>query len=173
VPIAGALVRVLAAPSNGLNQFTPVAIVTTAADGAWSAKLPPGPSRTIAAAYDGSGRLLPATGQVTVSVPARVGLSIAPRATSWGGTITLTGQIAGGNIPPSGELVVLWIGWRGGSAEIGHLYTDRQGRFQTPYTFLRGNGTEVYSVWAATARESDYPYAPGRSRAVTITVNPA
>ena len=63
--------------------------------------------------------------------------------------------------PASGELVVLYIGWRGGFTEIGHLYTDKRGRFSAPYRFLRGNGTERYWIWAASAKESDYPYAPG------------
>ena len=72
---------------------------------------------------------------------------------------------------PGGELV-LWIGWRGGSTEIGHLYSWLDGSFASRYTFLRGNGTETYRLWATTARESAYPYAPGRSRARAVTVRP-
>lgn len=68
--------------------------------------------------------------------------------------------------------MVLWIGWPGGSTEIGHLYTAGDGSFRSHYTFLRGNGTETYRLWAATAKESDYPYAPGRSRQVAVTVSP-
>ena len=115
--------------------------------------------------------MLPATGEVSVSVPARVALSVAPRQTTWGGTIMLSGRVEGGYVPAAGELVVLWVGWHGGKAEIGHLYTGLDGSFQAPYTFLRGNGTEVYSLWAATARESDYPYAPARSRGIAVTVS--
>jgi hypothetical protein len=99
-------------------------------------------------------------------------MSLRPHATHWGSTIHITGRVRGGYIPPSGELVVLWIGWPGGSTEIGHLYTRRDGSFASPYTFLRGNGREHYELWAATARESDYPYAPNRSRAVGVTVTP-
>jgi hypothetical protein len=170
VPIAGAHLRIFTSPSNGLNQFTEVATVTSAGDGAWSANLPPGPSRTIAAVYGGSGAVLPATGEVTVSVPARIALSVTPRRTAWGGTITLSGRVEGGYIPAAGELVVLWVGWRGGKAEIGHLYTGQDGRFQAPYTFLHGNGTVGYSLWAATARETDYPYTPASSRRIAVTV---
>ena len=63
----------------------------------------------------------------------------------------------GGYIPAAGELVILHVGWGGGSTEIGHLYTDRSGRFHTRYTFLRGNGTVTYRLWATSARETDYP----------------
>jgi hypothetical protein len=75
-------------------------------------------------------------------------------------------------VPPAGELVVLRIGWPGGSTEIGHLYANRDGRFRSTYTFLRGNGTETYRLWAETATESDYPYAAARSRKVAVTVSP-
>jgi hypothetical protein len=171
-PIGGAHIRILAAPSNGLYRFRQAAMVTTRANGAWSVALPPGPSRIVVAAYGGSARLLPASGQVTVTVPARVLFSLAPAVTSWGSTITLSGHVVGGYIPAAGELVVLRVGWRGGSAEIGHLYTHADGSFRTPYTFLRGNGIVRYWMWATTARESDYPYAPARSRRVSVLVRP-
>jgi len=80
------------------------------------------------------------------------------------------GHLRGGYVPRGGELVVLWISWPGGSTEIGHLYTRPDGSFTGSYTFLRGNGTETYRLWATTARESGYPYAPGRSRARSVTV---
>jgi hypothetical protein len=105
-------------------------------------------------------------------VPASVRLTIVPHRAHWGGRIDISGAVAGGYIPPAGELVVLWIGWPGGSTEIGHLYTAHDGGFRTTYTFLRGNGTETYMLWAATARESDYPYAPNTSAKSPVTVSP-
>jgi hypothetical protein len=66
--------------------------------------------------------------------------------------------------------VILRVGWRGGSTEVGHLYTDLKGRFHTNYTFLRGNGQVTYHLWASTAKESDYPYAPRSSRKVAVIV---
>ncbi len=106
-----------------------------------------------------------------IVVPASVSLGISPHQTHWGDTIKLSGRLRGGYIPPSGELVVLWVGWPGGSTEIGHLYAGRDGRFRSTYTFLRGNGTETYRLWATTARESDYPFASARSRASTVRVS--
>jgi hypothetical protein len=166
-------VRILTAPDNGSQQFTQAAVATTAPDGTWSAQLPTGPSRLVIASYDGSSTVEPASSApVRVVVPASVALHLSSTRARWGGRIRITGQVQGGYVPPSGELVVLWIGWRGGSTEIGHLYTRADGSFGSTYTFLRGTGTEAYRLWAATVRESDYPYAPGRSRSVAVTVRP-
>ncbi len=171
--LGGQTVQVLTAPDNGSQHFTQVALVTTAADGSWSAWIPPGPSRLVAAAYGGATMSEPAvSAPARVIVPASVALRVRPGATHWGGQITITGSLKGGYIPPAGELVVLWIGWPGGSTEIGHLYTSLNGRFSSKYTFLRGNGTETYRLWAETARESDYPYASGRSHSASVTVGP-
>lgn len=169
--LGGQTVAILAAPADGQGAFRTVATATTNSAGLWAAQLPPGPSELVEALYPGAGSMAPtASNQIATSVPARVLLSIHPRRTHWGGRIRITGQVVGGYIPAGGELVVLRIGWHGGSTEIGHLYTDASGRFAAPYRFLRGNGTERYSIWAASARESAYPYAPASSARVRVTV---
>jgi hypothetical protein len=166
-------VLIMTAPDDGREDFTQAAATTTAANGSWSARLPPGPSRLVEAVFNGTATVEPATSPAArVVVPASVGIAIHPHVTHWGGTITIRGLLRGGYVPPAGELVVLRIGWPGGSTEIGHLYADRRGRFQSRYTFLRGNGTERYVLRAATAKESDYPYAPARSRGSAVTVRP-
>lgn len=169
--IGGQPVAIQTAPDNGSGAFTTVATTTSAPDGSWSATIPAGPSRIVRALYGGSSTLEPSVSSAaSVVVPASLSFAIAPHQTHWGATIKLTGHLNGGYIPPSGELVVLWVGWPGGSTEIGHLYTGADGRFSSTYTFLRGNGTEQYRLWAATARESDYPFAPARSRPILVTV---
>ena len=173
VALGGQRVDVITAPDNGEQAFRLAAMATTAADGTWSVRLPPGPSRIIRAIFGGSATIEPVSSSTArVIVPGSVQLIIRPRHTHWGGTIAIDGRLRGGNVPPSGELLVLWISWRGGSTEIGHLYARRNGSFRSTYTFLRGNGTETYRIWAATARESDYPYAPSRSRRASVTVGP-
>ena len=112
IAIAGHAVSVLTAPDNGSNQFTQAAVVTTAANGTWTAKLPPGPSRIVEAVYDGDPTTEGASsGQVRVIVPAKVKLiSVSPRRVAWGGTVRITGQLLGGYLPPGGALVRLRIG---------------------------------------------------------------
>ena len=75
IAIGGHAVRVLTAPDNGGGQFTQAAVVTTAANGTWTATLPPGPSRIVEAVYDGDPTTEGASsGQVRVIVPAKVKL---------------------------------------------------------------------------------------------------
>jgi hypothetical protein len=172
--LGGQTVQILAADDDGLGRFSPVGVATTAADGSWTASLPAGPSRILEAVYPGSATVEPSTSPLAhVIVPASLHLSVRPHATHWGSTIVIAGQLRGGHVPPAGELVVLRIGWAGGSTEVGHLYTARDGKFRTTYTFLRGNGTVSYHLWAETASESDYPFAVGRSKRMNITVGPS
>ena len=169
--LGGQPVQILAAADDGLGRFSPVGVATTAADGSWTASLPPGPSRIVQAIYPGSATVEPSTSPLAhVIVPASLHLSVRPHTTHWGSTIAIAGQLRGGHVPPAGELVVLRIGWAGGSTEVGHLYTARNGKFRTTYTFLRGNGTVTYHLWAETASETDYPFAIGSSKRISIAV---
>ena len=169
--LAGQTVQVLAAPDDGGGQFRPVATTTTASNGLWTARIPRGPSRIVRALYAGSSNVEPSVSSLArVSVSASAQVGVRPRLAHWGHSVRIAGRLRGGFIPRRGELVVLKIGWAGGSAEIGHLYTARDGRFSTTYTFLRGNGTVRYRIWAETVNESGYPYGVSRSSKVPITV---
>jgi hypothetical protein len=166
-------VRIMTAPNNGSSRFTQATTATTNTSGIWTATLPAGPSRLVRASYGGTTTVAPATSEpAQLFVPSSVALSIRPALTHWGGTIKITGRLVGGYVPTGGELVVLKVGWAGGSAEIGHLYARRGGTFSSPYTFLRGSGTVTYRIWAETARESDYPFTQAASRRATVTVGP-
>jgi hypothetical protein len=172
--LAGRVVRVLAAANYGwAHHFQQVATARTGPTGVWSARLSPGPSRIVVATYDGSATIEPSISRpARVIVPAAVRLRIRPRHVRWGATLRITGRVRGRDIPPAGEIVVLWAGWNGGSTEIGHVYTGRDGRFRTTYKFHRGSGRQTYRLWATSVRETDYPYAPGRSDRVRVTVAP-
>jgi hypothetical protein len=168
--LGGQAVAIETAPADGSTRFRQVATAQTNANGTWTAKLPPGPSRVVRARYDGSATVEPAVGTAAVRVPASVRLHISPSVTHWGNTIHIAGHLGGCCIPKAGELVELHVSWRGGSAEIGHTYADTKGRFRTKYTFLRGSGRQTYRFWATTATESDYPYLTGKSRGIAVTV---
>jgi hypothetical protein len=171
--LPGQRVTILTAPDTGRGMFTASAVATTGPDGSWTATLPPGPSRVVRAVYGGAGTVEPAIStDARIVVPASVSLAVSPHHTHWGRTIKIRGRLHGGYVPPSGEVVVLWIGWPGGSTEIGHLYARGDGRFSSRYTFLRGNGSETYHLWAASATETDYPFTTARSRSTPVTVSP-
>jgi hypothetical protein len=170
--LSGQPVELMAAPANGSGHFRLLRTVRTGANGTWTAHLRPGPSRWIEAIYSGNSQSAPAISNAArVTVSASPSLHVTPRHTHWGDTIRISGRLRGGYVPPSGELVVLKIGWRGGAAEIGHVYTNAAGRFWASYTFLRGTGSENYRIWGQTVRESDYPFSPARTKRIRIWVS--
>lgn len=169
--LGGQMIEVMTAPADGSPTFTLATEVRTRSNGTWTARLPAGPSRLIKAVYPGTSQIAPAASDSSsIAVPASPVLHVQPRRTHWGSAIRIFGRLRGGYIPASGELVVLRIGWHGGVAEIGHVYTDLAGHFAATYTFLRGSGSEHYRIWAQTVRESDYPFQPAASRKILIRV---
>jgi hypothetical protein len=170
--LGGRTVTIQGAPTLPGVPFETVATAVTRPDGYWKALLPAGPSRNLKVTYGGSGTVELATSElVHVTVPASLALRLSTHQTEWGHTIEISGRLRGGFVPADGELVSLHIGWSGGSAAIGQVYARSHGLFRTPYTFLRGTGTQTYRIWATTVRESDYPYAPGTSSRATISLH--
>jgi hypothetical protein len=174
VPLPGQPVHIFAAPDNHSNAFSQLATVTTAADGSWSATLPPGPSEIIRAETDGTATVLPSSGQVTTIVPADVRLlRVWPRKVRWGATVHLVGQLLGGYLPPGGALVRLRIGYGSSYTTYGvqeHVTGD--GRFSTVATFGPGDPSIRRTYWfqIASLPMGNYPYAPAASQRVPVTV---
>ena len=174
VPLGGQPVRIFAAPNNGFAPFSQVAVVTTAADGSWTATLLPGPSQIIRAVTAGTATILPSSGQVTTIVPARIRLlRVWPRHVAWGGTVHLVGQLLGGYLPPGGALVRLRIGFGSTYNTYGveeHVMGD--GRFSTVASFGPGDPSVHRTYWfqIASLPMGNYPYAPAASQRVTVIV---
>jgi hypothetical protein len=175
VALGGQPVTVLAAPNNGLGQFTPAATVATAADGTWSAVLPAGPSRLIEAAYNGGPTTeASASAQIALSVPAKVELvSASPSKVAWGDTVHLVGKLPGGYLPPGGALVRLRIGEGSVQTTYGvHEHVGGTGRFTTTYTFGQGVASVHRKYWfqLASLPTGNYPYAPSASNRQYVLV---
>jgi hypothetical protein len=171
--LGGQLVQLIAVPDNGGAGFQQVATATTAANGSWSAPVSAGPSRILEAVYPGTALTEPSESVLArVVVPASVRLSIRPRHAHWGGTITISGQLRGGYVPPAGEVLFVRLKYNGTQIEVDHVRTGSDGRFRTTYTFLGGAGTAAYPFWVTSVPESDYPFAAGSSRKITVTVGP-
>jgi hypothetical protein len=175
IAIANHPVQVLTAPDNGSGQFSQAAVVTTAANGTWVAKLPPGPSRVVEAVYGGDPTTEGASsGQVHVVVPAKVKLlTVSPRRVAWAGTVRITGQLLGGYLPAGGALVRLRIGQGSTYQTYGvQEHVTGNGRFTTTYTFGAGDPAVSRSFWfqIATLPMGDYPYAPAASGRRSVLV---
>jgi hypothetical protein len=111
---AGQPVAVYTAPDDGQNHFAQVGVVTTGADGSWSARLPAGPSRLVVGVYYGSSTTEPAgSWPVRLIVPAKVRLRIRLAVTHWRGTVRISGRVLGGYVPSGENLLRLRIGVAG------------------------------------------------------------
>jgi hypothetical protein len=174
IAIRGHAVSVLTAPDNGTGQFTQAAVVTTAANGTWTATLPAGPSRIVEAVYDGDPTTESASsGQVRVIVRAKVKLLSVTRRVPWGGTVRITGQLLGGYLPPGGALVRLRIGQGNSYQTYGvQEHVTGTGRFTTSYTFGAGYAGIYKKYWfqIATLPMGDYAYAPAASGRRSVLV---
>jgi hypothetical protein len=175
VALAGEPVTILTAPNNGRGQFAPAAAVATAANGTWTAALPAGPSRLVESVYNGGATTeASASAQIVLTVPAKVKLlSVSPRRVAWGGTVRLVGQLYGGYLPAGGALVRLRIGQGSAQTTYGvREHVGGNGRFSTTYTFGQGLASVHRSYWfqLASLPTGDYPYAPARSRRLTVRV---
>jgi hypothetical protein len=173
--LGGQTVSVLTAPDNGLGQFSTAAVATTAADGTWTATLPPGPSRLVQAAYAGGPTTeASVSGQVHLIVPAKIRLlSVSPRKVAWGGSVRLVGRLYDGYLPPGGALVRLRIGEGSTQTTYGvHEHVGGNGRFSTTYRFGQGVASVHRAYWfqLASLPTGNYPYAPAATRRLTVFV---
>jgi len=171
VGVGGVPVEILAAPNDGQGQFTPAATATTAANGSWTARLGAGPSRLVEAAYGGSPTLLATTSTAVQTVtPAKIRIKITPTIVPWGSKIRVTGRVLGGYVPTNSNLLRLNVG----IGRIGHLeglpQIQPDGRFVIVWKFDPGHG--VLHPWfsVGTLAESAFPWAPGTSKRIVITV---
>ncbi|MFZ0386861.1 MAG: hypothetical protein WAL22_14440, partial [Solirubrobacteraceae bacterium] len=173
--LGGQTVDVLTAPDNGLGQFSVAAAATTAANGTWTAALPPGPSRIVEASYAGSPDTeATGSGQVTIVVHSKIKLkSVTPSRVAWGHSVTITGKLEGGYLPAGGVNVRLRIGIGGAKATYGvQERVAGNGRFTTTYTFGAGDARIHRSYWfqIATLPSGNYPYAPSSSNRIYVKV---
>jgi hypothetical protein len=175
IALGGQTIEVLAAADDGRGDFRPVTEARTAVNGSWSARLPPGPSRLVEAAYGGGPYVQPSlSGLVHEVVPAEIRLlSALPHNVAWGGSVRLTGRLEGGYLPPGGALVRLRIGLGSAFTTYGvHEHVGGTGRFSTTYTFGAGDPSTFRPFWfqVASLPMGDYPYATADSRRVSVLV---
>ena len=171
--LPGRTVTVFGAPNDGDPQFAPVSSATTNADGVWVAKIPAGPSRLLEASYGGDATTEPATSTtVSLRVPAKIDLAISPRILPWRNAIHIRGHLVGGDVPHDGVALRLLVRYPHGRRRtpLLALRTNRRGGFSFTWSYHAGRDVARYPfAIATTATESDYPYAAGSSRALSVT----
>ncbi|HTW13464.1 MAG TPA: hypothetical protein VME01_12015 [Solirubrobacteraceae bacterium] len=169
-PIAGAQLQ-LVQQAAALGQSPRIIqTATTTATGAWSFRVPVGPSRTLTVTY--REHLSDTTAQATLTYREAVAAPVllrGPRRARVGQRILFEGSLPGGYIPADGELVAMQIFYSGQWRTIDLVRTTPAGRFAYSYQFA-GVPAAAYRFRAEVPASAAYPYAANHSPTTTITV---
>jgi hypothetical protein len=168
-PIADATLAISQQTSNNTTQL--IAYTRTGPNGAFSVRIPAGPSRTIQVAYRAysSDTSYAAQANIKETVNAGIQLDINPRHTGPESTITITGT-AQGPIPPQGTIVELLVYYRGHWEPIRTPRTNTHGYFHVAYKFQGAIGHFPFRA-EVPAGQTNFPYTTGHSNTINITTN--
>jgi hypothetical protein len=174
--LAGRELRVVARPSRGALAAPSTSSLTSGGRGGFELRLEPGPSRRIAVSYPGDSGL-EAASRPSLDLRVRSGISLraAPLALKTGQVVRLNGRVSsrGAPLPRRGKLVAIQYleaathRWR----PVLVTRTDHGGRFRTHYRFRYVDGAASIRLRATALAEERWPYAPGSSRPVTVSVS--
>lgn len=170
--------RVVSRPSRGALVPTRTLVVETGPHGGFRMALPAGPSRRVAISFSGDERLAPAQrSPLSLRVGGGLSLHAAPVSLRTGQAVRLWGKVRarGAPLPRRGKLVAIQYlesatgRWR----PVLVTRSDHAGRFHTGYRFRYLSGPARIRLRAVALPEERWPYAPGVSAAVTVSVNGA
>lgn len=173
-PLADTPLRIVERFAPGTRPAARVSTVRTGPEGAFAVRTEPGPSRTIAVAFEGGPTFAHSTGQtLDLRVRSRVHLRASAGVARVGGApLVLSGRVIAppGAIPAAGKSVQLQfrladLPW----SEFRTVETDRRGRFRLAYRFSDDDSRGVRFQFRAYApAQEDWPYEPAGSRPVLV-----
>jgi hypothetical protein len=168
-PAAGVEVLIL----EGTTALTEVGRVTAAADGGFTFPLPPGPSRTLRAAFraEPADPALACSATARVAVRAKATLRATPRRLRAGRVVRFRGRVRGA-LPAKGKLLDLQAFDGGRWRKFGTARARSDGRYRTRYRFTRGARPKVYRFRVRLPREAGFPYALGYSNTAKVRLTP-
>lgn len=149
-------------------------IVRTASDGAFSLRLPPGPSRDVSASFAGSPTLTHASApSVHLDVRASVRLKVSKtRARIGGAPVVFSGKVVEAGVASrKGVPVELQFRYRRAAwSEFRTVETDAGGRFRYAYRFSDDDSRGVrFAFRAFVGQRKGWPYEPAFSNPVAVT----
>ncbi len=161
-PIAGSPVAVETRLNVRGSRYAAAAPVITDARGRVNLRLSSGPSRVVRLTYGDS------VATVTVKVRAPLRLSVTPKSTRNGGTVRLSGSVAGTKLPSRVELQA----YSGGHWFPFKTVALRKGKFSGRYRFTRTFSSQRYRFRAVVHADRDFPYEAATSPVVAVRVRP-
>ncbi len=167
-PIPGAEVVVLARTADGPEQQ--LGVVRTDGSGRFSYVAQANLSRTLRFVYAGTPQMLPAQGEVTMSVRAASSIRARPRRVLNGGAVNFSGRLRSLPTPAEGKLIELQVVLSGRWQTFRTTRTDAEGRWRVGYRFRRTCGLTGYKFRARLPAEAAYLFQTGRTRAVKVRV---
>lgn len=174
-PLAGETVDVVEKFPAGARNANRGTALTTDADGRFSTRLAPGPSREVTAEFPGTGRLTRAAGRLLrLRVRAAVHLGVSTTHVVVGGPpVVFNGRIAHpeAKLPASGLPVELEFRLPGMAwTEFRTVQSDAEGRFHYPYSFSDDDSAGVRFLFRALVPAAGgWPFAPATSRPLAVT----
>ena len=173
-PVGGAEVTVTETFAAGSELASRATVVRTKADGAFSLRLAPGPSRQVSASFGGSRTLTRATGSNTgLAVRGAVRLHASTALARVGGApVVFSGRVAHlGAKAPAGKAVDLQFRYPGADwSEFRTVATGAGGRFRYAYRFSDDDSRGVrFQFRAVVPAQEGWPYDTGASRPVLVT----
>lgn len=173
--LGGRTLRVVSRHSRGALALTAFASVETGEQGGFELRLPPGTSRRVTVSFAGDAGLDPAIRRpLELRVRAGVTLRAFPERLRTGQAVRLSGRVKskGAPIPRRGKLVAIQYleeatdRWR----PVLVTRSDHGGRFRARYRFRYVTGRAAIRLRATVLPEERWPYVPGSSRPITVTV---
>ncbi|MBS1891860.1 MAG: hypothetical protein JST59_11245 [Actinobacteria bacterium] len=167
-PVSGAAIAVFQQIAEGAEEE--VATLTTGAEGGFAYETEAGSSRRLRFVYAGTPTTLPAEGSAELLVHGASTLKVKPGYVMNGGSVTFTGKVMGGPLPANGKLVELQVRLSHEWSTFRTIRSDAHGRWSIPYAFKRTCGKADYRFKARLPAEAQFPFLPGRSPVVSVTV---
>jgi hypothetical protein len=173
-PVGGAEVTVTETFAAGSASSSRATVVRTKADGTFSLRLAPGPSRQVSASFVGSRTLTRAAG-ASAQLGARGAVHFhasTALARVGGAPVVFSGRVAHlSTKAPVGKSVELQFRYPGAEwSEFRTVATGAGGRFRYAYRFSDDDSRGVrFQFRAVVPAQEDWPYDAGASRPVIVT----
>ena len=166
-PAAGAEVLVL----EGGGPLAIVGRTVVGSDGVFAFRVPPGPSRTLRAAFRAAATDEALACSSTSALHVRAGVTLsAPKRVRARRLVRFRGRVLGGPLPARGKLLVMQAFERGRWRTFKTVRTNRRGSYAARYRFTSAARGRSFRIRAVARREARFPYSLGWSRTVRVRV---
>lgn len=167
-PVARAKLCVAGRNQAARSSLRQLRTTRTDAQGRFSFRVPPGPSRrvyVVSRTSDGA-----AAASVRLKVQARVRFGASRDRLRNGERVTLRGKVPGRPLPRRGVLVEIQARRETGWQTFGTTRSNHKGEFRFGYRFTRTTGVQRYKLRAHVPRQGTYPYEAGSSSTIEVKV---